>query len=152
MENLKALLEELMNKIQLQYSSIEEELTSDGIIRFNIISDEPQIVVGRHGETLFSLQHVFRLIVRRTMEEGTEVILDAGDYRKRQEEAVIVIAENKIEQLKKIGGVIQFSPMVSYKRRAIHVYIMENYPEIKTESVGSGLDRKLTIALSEDNN
>ena len=144
----KTLLEDLLQKSQLQYDNIEESTLEDGITRYNIISSEPQIVVGRYGETLFAIQHIHRLMLRKeNIEQG--IIIDANDYRKKQEEGVIEIAESKISQLKEYGGIIHFAPMASYKRRAIHVHITDNYPDIETESIGVGLNRKLTIRLKD---
>ena len=149
MTSPRTLLEELLTKAQLQYDSIEEDTLEDGIVRFNLTSQEPQIAVGKYGETLFALQHLYRIMLHK---EGIEqnVIVDVNGYRKKQEEGVISIAETKIHQLKEKGGVVHFAPMASYKRRAIHVHIMDNYPDIITESIGMGLDRKLTIRLKDE--
>lgn len=147
---MKQILQELLNQAQIPYTEIQEELLDDGITRYNIMSEEPQIVVGRHGETLFAIQHVFRLMTRRMSEDGLRMIVDANDYRKKQEQNVISLSETKIAKLREHGGVIHFNPMPSYKRRAIHMHIMENHTDIDTKSVGVGQDRKLTISLKDN--
>ena len=142
-----SILENILRQSSFEYDSIEEQLLDDGILRFNVLTQKPQILVGRHGDTLFALQHLYRLVLRKDAQDVQEILLDVNDYRKKQEEIVIGLADNKVKQLQQNGGVVYFAPMPSYKRRAIHLHIMKNYPEIVTESVGEGLGRRLTITL-----
>ena len=59
-KELIKMLEELAIKAYLSIESIKCEY-ENGILKFNIKTDEPNIVIGRHGETLLALQQIFRL-------------------------------------------------------------------------------------------
>lgn len=152
-ETIKKLLEEFLQQVFLDFHSIEmEEGEENGIkiVRLNIKAHDPRTSIGKKGERLFALQHIFRLFLRKKInDEAVEVILDIDGYRKNQEENVIYIAKEKVEELKRNGGIVEFFPMLSYQRRAIHTYVNENHPDIMTESVGAGLDRKITIRFRD---
>ncbi len=152
-ESVKKILEEFLQQAFLDFHTIEmDEVEENGtkLLRFNILALDPSTSIGKKGERLFALQHIFRIFMRKKMEGNEyEVILDIDGYRKNQEENVVFIAKEKVKELQDLGGVVEFFPMLSYQRRAIHTYINENHPEMVTESIGTGLDRKITLRLRE---
>lgn len=152
-ESVKKLLEEFLQQAFLDFHNIEmEEVDENGskLLRFNILAIDPSTSIGKKGERLFALQHIFRIFMRKKTEgEPVEVILDIDGYRKNQEENVVFIAKEKVKELEDLGGVVEFFPMLSYQRRAIHTFVNENHPEIVTESIGLGLDRKITIRFRD---
>jgi len=150
-DTIKQILQDFLEKISLPYTTVEDEVLSDGVFRFNILSEVPRYVIGSRGSNLFALQHCFRLFLKRDFEDQkVPVILDANDYRKNQEDNLILLADQKIEFLRQKKQPIRLAPMASYKRRKLHTYIAENYPDVTTESHGDRDDRYVVIKLKED--
>jgi len=148
---IKQLLQEFLDKTCIAYSELEDETLSDGIFRFNIVSDVPRYIIGRKGANLFALQHCFRLSLKKDfMESRVPVILDANDYRRHQEDNLVLLSDQKVQILKEKKEPIRLAPMPSYKRRKIHTYIAENYPDVTTESHGERDNRYVVIKLKEE--
>lgn len=145
-------LEELLNKISTPFRKIRIEKKEDNVYRINIESEEPSLLIGHHGENIFALQNVLRLLVWSKQDGDYSLVLDVDDYRKRQEENVIKMAERKVEAARKTGQPQSLPPMSAYFRRTIHLHFAnENYKDIETVSVGEGDMRYLTIKPKSEN-
>ncbi len=151
-KELIKMLEELAIKAFLSIESIKCEYEND-ILKFNIRTDEPNIVIGRHGETLLALQQIFRLMaLNKEFEEELEeevphIIVDVDGYREGQIEKALKIAKDSISRLmNSTRDSIELPPMVSYKRRAVHFLTTEEYPDIVTESIGQREERRIVIS------
>ena len=148
-QELKKLLEELCIKAYLSVTSIECEYEQDSkVLKFALQSDESNILIGKYGETLFALQQIFRLMASRsTEEELPHIILDVDGYRDNQVENALNIAKEFIRKMKATSLTsIDLPPMASYKRRAVHFYVVENHPELNTDSTGFGAERRIVIS------
>ena len=125
--------------------SIKEE---DGIYRVNIESDNPSVLIGHHGETIYALQNLLKTLVwKQSNEENFNIVVDIDDYRKRQEDNVIQLAQRKAEKVRSSGNEESLPPMSPYFRRIVHLYLRENYENLETESYGEGERRKVVIKL-----
>ncbi len=150
-QELKELLEDLALRSFLSVSSVDITTEESGILKFMIKSDEPNIIIGKHGETLFAFQQVFRLLAERKFEgELPHMIVDVDGYRDHQVEQATVMAENAVSKMRRYGDTTyELPPMPSYKRRAVHFYIVENFDDIETSSTGVGQDRRIVLTLKE---
>jgi len=149
-KELKTLLEELAIKSFLSIKEIEcVKENDDKILKFNILSDEPSMIIGKYGETLTALQQIFRLLAESKFgrENLPHIILDVDSYRDNQIENAIYLAEKSIKKMEEFEkDSIDLPPMPSYKRRAVHFYISEKYPELITESKGVGIERRIVLS------
>ena len=76
------------------------------------------------------------------------IFLDIDNYRKRQEENVIALAERKIESVRQNGRPQHLPPMSAYFRRQIHTLCMNTgYEDIETLSQGEDDRRHIIIKL-----
>jgi len=152
-KQLISLLKDLAIKSFLSITDVECIAEKDSeILKFNISSDEPNILIGKYGETLFALQQVFRLMAENKMgrENIPHIILDVDGYRDNQTENAVHMAEEAIRKMERFEKTrIELPSMPSYKRRAVHFYIVENYPEIETESTGFGPDRRIVLSKKQ---
>lgn len=148
-ELLKETLEELLNRLGTEYHKITvtEEEKDDFLI--NVESEEPSLMIGYHGENIQALQHILKVLVwKKARNENFNILLDIDDYRKRQEENVITLAERKVEAARKTGRPQKLPPMSPYFRRKVHLYCMgAGFDDIETLSEGADERRYVIIKL-----
>ncbi len=110
----------------------------------NLRGNDLGFLIGRKGETLAAMQHLVRLIVNKEAQRAVHLVVDVEDYKSRRESALRKLALRIADQATRRGRRIALEPMSAYERRIIHV-ALRNHPEVKTESVGEGSRRKVTI-------
>jgi spoIIIJ-associated protein len=142
----------LTQMLGLPYSGCTISEEAD-IVRIEMQSEDPSRLIGWHGETLSSLQHLLKAMVRsKDPGDRTFLVLDVDGYRRAQEEKVRRIAEQKAEFVRRTGGRIALQPMSPYFRRIIHLHVA-NTPtlaDMMTESVGQGDLRQIVMKLKEE--
>lgn len=131
--------------------TIREPLTAgDGLGSVSAVVDISGqglgLLIGRRGDTLIALQYLVNLIVTRRFPEKAGVTIDVEYYRHRREEQIMSLATRMAERVRQTGSAITLEPMSPAERRIIHVSFAED-PEIETNSVGEGENRKVVISL-----
>ena len=71
-------------------------------------------------------------------------MLDINDYHKKRIEEVKDLARMHAQRVRYFKKDIEMRPMNSYERRIVHT-VLQEYPDIETESVGAGLERRVVI-------
>lgn len=139
-------VEEILTKLNTPFRKVRLEKLDETTYRANIESEEPSLLIGHHGENIHAIQNIVRLIIwSKEPESKMNVIIDVDNYRKRQEDNVISLAERKVEALHKTNEMQSLPPMSAYFRRIVHLHLAGKYEDITTESVGEGDFRYLTI-------
>ena len=108
------------------------------------------VLIGRRGETLASLQYVARLIASRDLQHRVNFIVDVEGYKSRRAAQLSKLAVRMAEQAVRQGRTVPLEPMPPYERRIIHMALRDN-PHVRTESVGEGSRRKVTIIPVKSN-
>ncbi len=149
---IKEILEGLLTRLNLPFDSISMS-EGDGFQRIDIVSSIPSKLIGWHGETLNSVQHLLKAIVRS--KDGAEaspfLVLDVDGYRRDQEEKVRKAAERKAEFVRKTGNRVALQPMSPYFRRVVHLHVA-SHPDLQdltTMSTGQGDYRQVVLQLKE---
>ena len=147
MENLiQETMEEMLSKLCTTFRKIRIEKDGDNTYRVNIESEEPSLLIGRHGENIYALQNLLRNILWNKSDEEFSLNVDVDDYRKRQEQNVLSMAERKVDAMRKSNEAQSLPPMSSYFRRIVHLHLTsDEFNDVETESVGEGDNRYLTI-------
>lgn len=148
-EKAKSVTEELLNIMELPYNAIAVTKEENQIIRINIDTNEASMLIGWHGETINALQHIVKSLIwnKEEVHESYFLIVDTDDYKRRQEENVLELAEEKANSMNDKNTEILLPPMSSYFRRIIHLHFNENehFSNIATESVGAGDHRQVKL-------
>jgi spoIIIJ-associated protein len=110
----------------------------------NITGDDLGILIGRRGETLRALQYLVRLMVSHRIKRWTDLVVDVEHYRVRRRQALESLANRVAERVVQTGRTQALEPMPPYERRLVHI-ALRNHPDVKTQSVGEGERRKVTI-------
>jgi len=106
---------------------------------------EPDLLIGHHGETLDSLQH---LVVRMMGVGGREmplVLIDVGSYRLRRIERLRKVCQTLADMVLSEGQEEQLDPMSSTDRKIVHT-IIKGIEGVKSYSRGEEYSRHVVIA------
>lgn len=93
---------------------------------------------------LKDFEYLTNLIVQKKTPE--RIYLDVNNYRSEREKLVIELAKAAAKRAVSVKEEVQLPPLNDYERRLVHLEIA-NYPELKTESVGEGRQRRVVIKL-----
>ena len=125
-------------------STIEVEGTDES---FNLVLDAGEdnaLLIGKHGNTLTSLELVITLIVSQKLGEFKRVTLEVGSYRAERETYLKELADKLKEEVTTSGYEKQVRGLKPWERRFLHMYL-EQDSEVMTESEGEDRDRVLVI-------
>lgn len=149
---LKEILGNLLTHMQLQFDDIvvTEE---DGITRVDITAEKPSRIIGWHGETLNSLQHMLKVIVRKQekLDRSPFIVVDIDGYRRDQERKVCAAADQKADFVRRSKNRVALPPMSPYFRRVVHLYVANNpdMQDLTTFSTGEGDYRQIVLCLKD---
>jgi spoIIIJ-associated protein len=131
--------------------SIREPITpGDGLgsvlAVIDIKGEDLGLLIGRRGDTLIALQYLVNLILSRRYPGKGGVTIDVEHYRHRNEERIIALAQRMADRVRETGSPITLEPMSAAERRLVHITFAED-PELETNSIGEGENRKVVISL-----
>jgi spoIIIJ-associated protein len=138
-------LEELLAKMDIDAIA---EPTQDGPrIYVDIVDgdeDDLALLIGRHGQTLDSIQELTRMIVGNRLDERIRVIVDVEDYRKRREAKLVEDARGVAERVAETGVEEELDAMTPYERKLVHDAAGE-VAGVRTSSRGEEPNRYVVI-------
>ena len=143
------LLKDIENKanklIELLGSKAKVEvLEKDDSFLVNLAADEETgLLIGRHGETINSIQAILALSLREVLGEK-KVYVNVGDWREKQEEKLSEMAEQIYQRVIDTGEEQPVYNLTSSQRRIIHMALSEK-KDVETESTGEGENRYLLV-------
>jgi spoIIIJ-associated protein len=120
----------------------------DGVFTAEISSDELDgLLIGKEGKTLEALQHIVSRIAGRRY-PGVRVNVDVGGYRARQHQLLRRKARGAADRVKRQGKEVTLDPLLSGDRRIVHL-TLQNDPDVRTYTIGSGPARSVVVAPKE---
>lgn len=138
-------VEELLERMGID--AIAEPVTHRGHVYVDIVDgpeDDMALLIGRHGQTLDAIQELARTSVGRRLDDRIRVLVDVGDYRKRQEERLVEHAREVAERVRNTGSEERFDPMNSYERKLVHDVVAE-FEGLESSSEGVDPDRFVVV-------
>ncbi len=140
----KLRLEELLGFFE-GFEDAKVKVSEDGnTILASVEAEDTARLIGHRGETLRALQHVLTALVRRQTAEPIYVNLDIAGYKQAQIERLAAKAKEYADRAIETGKEQFLRPMNPAERRIIHM-TLQAFPEVVTESVGEGRDRRVVI-------
>jgi len=150
---IQSTVEELLKQLGLSFTKIAVDMSDAQMIRVDIDSPEASRIIGWHGETINSLQHLTKAIVRskQKMEKSPFIVVDVDGYRRTQEDRVRSIAREKADFVRRKKTRVALPPMNPYFRRIVHLFIASDADtqDLTTESIGEGEYRQIVMKLKE---
>jgi spoIIIJ-associated protein len=120
----------------------------EGRLGLDIESDGSGILIGKQGKTLEALQFIVNLAAGRKGGESTRIVLDTQDYRARRERALVRMANQVAEQVRRSRTSRLLEPLNPFERRLIHTSLAR-YGDIETVSEGDGLYKRIRVIWRE---
>ena len=119
--------------------------------KIDINGEAAGALIGHHGETLDSFQHLANLAANRTENKKNsipKISIDIESYRAKREETLRALARRMAHRVIKYKRSVMLEPMNPYERRIIHAEL-QSFKGVNTNSIGSESNRKVVIYLDE---
>lgn len=148
-EQLKIVEETVLDFFQKtgEEIKIKEKETKEDILRLNLESAEPQLLIGENGQTLEEFQHLLRLILRKKLGFGFFLELDINDYKKKKTAHLEELADSAADQVLLSGGEKALPIMTAKERRIIHLALSQRQG-VATESRGQEPGRWIVVKVA----
>jgi spoIIIJ-associated protein len=143
---VKEIVETLVGLVGVQGKV--EMLSNELPLALNIEGDDLGILIGRRGQTLAALEYVAKLIVVRRLKAWLPLTIDVGGYKKHRRDSLQKLALYLAEQVKSRRRAMPLEPMPADERRIIHLTLAD-HPDVTTQSIGEGENRKVVILPRE---
>ena len=120
--------------------------------KIDVVGENAGVLIGHHGETLDSFQHLANLAANRTENKKAptpKISVDIESYRAKREETLRALARRMAHKVVKYKRSVMLEPMNPYERRIIHAEL-QSFAGVNTNSIGSESNRKVVIYLDEN--
>lgn len=142
----EAVLHEILSHMGLE-AEIESQIIN-GSVHLTVSSDNPGILIGKHGQTLNAVEYLLNCILNRSSLVKKKVFVDAEGYRERREQMLTDLAYRAAAKVKQTHQEIVLDPMPPRDRRIIHVTLQSD-EHIRTYSRGEGMMRRVAVTTRE---
>ena len=130
--------------VLVEVSFNDEEKVMD----IELKGDDMDVLIGKRGQTLDSLQYLVSLVVNRDSDDYIRVKVDTENYRKRRKETLENLAKNIAYKVKRTKRSVSLEPMNPYERRIIHS-ALQNDKFVTTHSEGEEPFRHVVVTLKK---
>lgn len=146
-ENAIEFLSRILDEMDIDYGVITG--IEDNELKVEITSNKPSdlgIVIGKHGNTLDSLQYLLSQVVNKHTENFIRVIVDANEYRNKRKRNLERLAKRSVDKAYKFKRPIKLEPMNPADRRIVHM-ALSHYENVETHSEGRDPYRRVVITV-----
>ena len=149
-QTIEAVEDFLKNTMKAMDMEVElkTEIDQDGALCVDMSGEHMGILIGKRGQTLYSLQYLANRVANKHQEGYVRVKLDTENYRARREETLRHLAKNIAHKVKRNRRPVALEPMNPYERRIIHSALQSD-PYVMTHSEGEEPFRKVVITLKK---
>lgn len=143
LERAEKFLRQIFESMHLEVSI--EKVRGEEAYVLNFTGEDLGILIGKHGQTLDSLQYLVNLAANHGLTENrVHIILDVEHYRDRREETLRRLAARLADKAIRTRQRIMLEPMNRHERKIIHMALQENR-RVSTYSSGDEPYRKVVI-------
>lgn len=144
-ELVEEITKKLFELLEMDVNLDVYEDSENEAIRVDIKSaDEQGLLIGKRGETLFSLQSIISMIVRQRLGDWERIIVNVGDWREKQEDYLGDLAKQAAQRAIDTGEEQFLYNLNPNQRRVVHTTLSE-FDTVETESRGEGIERFLVV-------
>jgi spoIIIJ-associated protein len=103
------------------------------------------LLIGRHGQTIDSIQYLLNAIAWRAYgEERKELVVDAAGYRARRRATLETLALRVSERVRESGEPEELDPMTAVERKIVHLRL-KGVDGVGTTSEGTEPNRYVVV-------
>jgi spoIIIJ-associated protein len=136
-------LENIFEQTGLQLRVKVKQSVSGEIL--DLEGHDAELLQAQTGELLEALQHLINQVFGRSLAGGERLVCDVHGFRATREAELQAMANLAASRVRQSGVAFTFEPMSANERRIIHLTLADS-PDLVTESIGEGHDRKLRIS------
>lgn len=143
LNQIKNTVEEFFSKLTIEADV--EVMRQDGEnLPIRIKARDAAVLIGERGQTLFDIQRLLGVMLKRKAQEPFYVDLDINDYKKKKaaylkETAQLTADEAALHKKEKY-----LPPMPAPERRIVHLELADR-ADVATESIGEEPKRRIVI-------
>ena len=147
-DKIKHLTQSLVEKLGVN-EVIIDVMDNNGILEISIQSPDEKALIGHDNEKFEAFTHIIKRMTAKEFDEGIKIVVDVNNMRSKKEEILKSKASIIADRARAFKIDVEMDPMSSYDRRIIHSHL-ESEPNIKTESIGEGRNRRLVVKYIEE--
>ena len=141
--DVRELVQRIIDGIGVQARVDVDE--DDDTITVSCSGSDLGMLIGRHGQTIDSIQYLANAAVFRTYQEGRkEVVVDAAGYRARRRTSLEALAVRSAERCVSNVEPVELEPMTAVERKVVHLRLKE-FDGVETTSEGTEPNRFVVI-------
>ena len=142
-KEIEYIIKEILVKLKVE-AKIEMVKEADDHYQVNIQTQETGLLIGRHGETINSLQLFLGVVLYKKLGNWVHLVLDVGDYRKMREETIKEMVNRIIAEVETSLQPVVLPFLTPLERRFVHL-MLTDHKKVTSESIGEGKERRITI-------
>ncbi len=118
----------------------------DGSTQVTLTGEDLDVLIGREGSVIDSLQYLGHQIALRRGAEGAagRVTVDVDGYRERRQKQLEKLAEHAANEAVTYGEEIELDAMTPHDRRIVHMALAER-TDVVTRSEGQEPRRRIVV-------
>ena len=146
-EACEKFVEDVLNAMNMEEVKVTSTVDEEGALSITMEGKNMGILIGKRGQTLYSLQYLTNRVANKMQDGYVRVKLDTEDYRRRRKETLENLAKNIASKVKRTRRTVALEPMNPYERRIIHSALQSD-PAVSTHSEGEEPYRKVVVTLA----
>jgi len=139
--------ETFFEKLCVEIESVKIKKETESIFLIQLQSKDWDILIGKRGEDIDSLQRILQMCVNNMFEEKIKIRLWINDYLKTKDERLYDFIDSKVKILLENGWEYMLPAYSAYERKKIHSYIAHIKKGIKTKSKWKNRERRLYLMI-----
>lgn len=139
---VKDLIDSILNYMKINVNIVFKD--EDGAVVVDMEGEESNLLIGKTGRTLESLQYIISRILKKKTQDRVRAHIDIEGYMQRKKEKLENMALKLAEKAKNTREAVGIENLSPADRRIVHL-ALQNYSGIKTTSTGEGPLRKVLI-------
>ncbi len=150
---VEKILKGMLDNLGVQYSNIVRTDVAGQTV-FSIETDDARKLIGMHGDTIHAIDMLVKKMLEKRMplpegEDAPMFLVDVNDYRAKQIRDLQTKALMMAERARSFQYDVELNPMSAYERLIVHT-TLQDAPNVKTESLGEGRNRRVVIKYSAE--
>jgi len=144
-KEVEKIVKDLTKLMGVDVKYVVDEDEKNQVINVNLETEnEKGLLIGKKGETLYSLQYILALMLNQKIGEWKRIQVNIGDWKEKQDEYLKELAQKAAERARETGEPQYLYNLNSAQRRIVHLEISMIKGAV-SESEGEGSERRLVV-------
>ncbi|MEK7559728.1 MAG: R3H domain-containing nucleic acid-binding protein [Patescibacteria group bacterium] len=114
-------------------------------IWFSVKTDDSILSFQDTNKSIAAFNTILRRIIEKNFgDDAPKFLIDINEVQKKHIEEIKDTARMHAQRVRYFKKEIEMPPMNAYERRLVHT-VLQEYPDIKTESAGEGFERRVVV-------